>query len=405
MVENILNGDIFEDGMTRVCVKYEGWYCIDKEGMRKKDEMTKSRCGPLRIIPDSLSHGRWHTLDNILKPEGEKILPRGVRYVKYYRDGFYLLKDNNEVELIDRGDVKGGFKASDYIERFNIVFGNGRLLSDEWFDFISQAISGYFKIIQKGMENFIDFNGKPFSPNVQYLNCFDGKNGYYFSGSFLYKVTKDDEVKIKKLDQCNVSGQYIVGRDLISLRSVEQNELIDIAVDDFIPIGNCENRKCNFLMKGGYLLFDNWYEGYKVISKITGHFAVKLECGWQLVDITEKPIVNTIYEEIILGNEYFFGYLNGKYDVYNSKSQIIAEGVNAVMWADSGIWGMNIVENGMINHYFIGETGDIQKYAQAVLVSNESSIFLGKNGNWNYYDGSAPAVPFIRFFEYPHNKD
>lgn len=405
MIGNIINGDTFEDGMTRVCVQYEGWCCIDKDGVKKKDEMTKSKYGPLRIIPDPLSHGRWHTLDNILNLEGEKILPRGVRYVKYYRDGYYLLKDNNEDELINRGDVKGGFKASDYIERFNIVLENGRLLSNEWFDDISPAVMGYFKIIQNGKENFIDFNGNKFSLNVPNLTCFDGKNGYYFSGSSLYKVTKDEEVKVKQLVSCNCPGQYIIGRDLISLRTVEQNELIDIAVEDFMPIGNCENRKFNFLMKGGYLLFDNWYEKYKVISKITGRFAVKLECGWQLVDITEKPIVNTIYEDIILGNEYFFGYLNGKYDVYNSDCQIIAVGLDSVMWADNGIWGMNIEEKGVNHHYFIGEAGDILNYAQSVLVSNEKSIFLGKNGKWNYYDGSSPAMPYINFFEYTRNND
>lgn len=404
MVGSIIPGDFFEDGKARVCVQYEGWCCIDNYGVKKKDEMTCSKYGPLRIIPDPLSHGKWHTLDNILNPDGEKILPRGVRYVKYYRDGYYLLEDNNEDELINRGDVKGGFKASDYIEHFNIVFENGRLLSDAWFEKIYPAINGYFKIIQNGKENFIDYNGEPFSPIATYLNWVDGYTGYYFSDARLYKVTKDEVFPVKQLAPCNVAGQYIVGRRLLNL-SVENNELKDIATEDFIPIGNCENKKYNFLMKGGFLLFDNWYENLVVVSIITGHLAVKRDDGWQFVDITEKPIVNTIYEDIILDNEYFIGCLNGKYDVFNSDSQIVAAGLDSVMWADSGIWGMNIAENGVNNHYFIGQAGDILNYAHAVLVSNEKSIFLGKNGKWYYYDGSSPAVPFINFFEHSRNRD
>lgn len=155
----ILNGDIFEDGKSRVFIPYKGWNIQRQDGELSRDNLTLTNEGPLKIIPDPLSHGKWHTLYNLLDSEGNKILPKGVRHVKYFEEGYYLLEDNNEDELINRGDVKGGFSAKDYIERANILFDDGHLLSQECFDRIIPSITGYFKIQKDGHKNYIDYSG------------------------------------------------------------------------------------------------------------------------------------------------------------------------------------------------------------------------------------------------------
>ena len=154
----IIDGSVFADGRMRAFAPYKGWYIVDANGDAMGDPFTHEDLGPLTTIADPISHGNWHTLYNIQGKDGKKILSKGVRSIKYFRDGYYLLEDNNEDELINRGDVKGGYLASDYVERFNVVFDNGTMLSDEWYDKLSPAVNGFFLVSLNGKETLVDFN-------------------------------------------------------------------------------------------------------------------------------------------------------------------------------------------------------------------------------------------------------
>ncbi len=146
----IIDRKNFVDGYSRAFAPYKGWFIVGEKGNVIPDKYTRDDPGPLTIIADSISHGNWHTLYNLIGKAGKKILVKGVRSIKHFREGYYLLRDNNEDELINRGDVKGGFRAYDYEERANIVFDDGRLLSNEWYDDVRYSgVIGQF-LIKKG---------------------------------------------------------------------------------------------------------------------------------------------------------------------------------------------------------------------------------------------------------------
>ena len=122
----------FLDNYSREFVPYKGFCKILEDGSYVKDENTSEPNGPFEIICDPISHGNWHTLYNLQDSKGKKLLPKGIRTIKYYGD-FYLLEDNNEDELIHSGEVKGGFNAAKYRSHMNVILTDGTLLFDEWY--------------------------------------------------------------------------------------------------------------------------------------------------------------------------------------------------------------------------------------------------------------------------------
>lgn len=80
---------------------------------------------------DTESHGLWHTLYNLESPTGIKLLKKGVRNITYFPPGYYLIEDNNEDELINRGDVRGGFRANDYQEWYSVLADDGTIDNSE----------------------------------------------------------------------------------------------------------------------------------------------------------------------------------------------------------------------------------------------------------------------------------
>ena len=154
-----MTGSIFQDKQDRYFIPYKGW-CVQLEnGEYLKDNLLDEPEGPFHIVVDTLSHGNWHTTYNLENDNGHKLLSKGVRSIKYFLEGYYLLEDNNEDELINRGDVKGGFRAADYIERYNVMRNDGTLLSDKWFDRLSKDL-GYFKAKLDGHHIRLYLSGK-----------------------------------------------------------------------------------------------------------------------------------------------------------------------------------------------------------------------------------------------------
>lgn len=137
--------DYFIDDRARTMIPYEGWYMINDDGTKERDPLLKESEGPFQIITDTVSHGKWHALYNLLDKNGHKLLPKGIRKITYYPEGFYLLDDNNEDALINQGDVKGGFSAKDYVRKMNVMREDGSLLDEIWFEEVIPAL-GYFRV-------------------------------------------------------------------------------------------------------------------------------------------------------------------------------------------------------------------------------------------------------------------
>ena len=121
---------IFCDGLNREFFPYKGYMIESKDGSLVPDPLTMTDEGPFKIIIDTPSHGNWHTLFNLVDNTGMKIFQKGVRKIKYFSIGFYLVEDNNEDELINKGDIKGGFRLRDYRETFWVIEDNGEVYLD-----------------------------------------------------------------------------------------------------------------------------------------------------------------------------------------------------------------------------------------------------------------------------------
>ena len=398
----ILNGDIFEDGKSRVFIPYKGWNIQGQDGELSRDNLTLTNEGPLKIIPDPLSHGNWHTLYNLLDSEGNKILPQGVRHVKYFEEGYYLLEDNNEDELINRGDVKGGFSAKDYIERANILFDDGHLLSQEWFDRIIPSITGYFKIQKDGHENYIDYSGAKFSDISHNIIGFDGNAIYTCKDGIICRRDKEDNISIKKLKKFAESGEFRIGRYPFNLTGNDDSALKKflsnlrseyIIIDDI----SSENGRFNLLTKDGYLIFDEWYELIIRYYENYGLLSVKKDNVWKLINIFEQLWEEKMYDLIQYTNSYIVGRNQGKLDLISPILNKLEVDFDSIMWADKGVWGMNVYHNGETTHYFNGQGGLLISYAHEILISQSNSLIIGKNGLWYFYNGKSNPIPLFRY--------
>lgn len=164
----MISDSVFCDGRSREFVPYKGWLVVNEDGTREKDALMNDFEGPLKIVVDTLSHGNWHTTYNIVDGTGKKLLPKGIRSIKCLPGGLYLLADDNEDELVNRGDVRGGFRAADYVSKMNVMRPDGTLFSEEWFDEVLPRI-GAFLVRQDRRRYYLDCDGKPVAPPYESL--------------------------------------------------------------------------------------------------------------------------------------------------------------------------------------------------------------------------------------------
>lgn len=127
---------IFYDGLDRKFIPYKGWMKVNKDSSLVRDELTYEDDGPYKIIDNIEAFykgdAKGHVLFNLVDSIGRIILPKWVRKITYFSSlGYYLIEDNNEDELINRGDVIGGFRLSDYQEYFYVVTEDGEIDNSE----------------------------------------------------------------------------------------------------------------------------------------------------------------------------------------------------------------------------------------------------------------------------------
>lgn len=157
----MIPAEFFPDNLPREFVLYKGWQVVQKDGTQVPDERCIDQEGPFKIIVDPLGHGNWHTLYNLLDKNGKKLLPKGIRKITYYQDCYYLLEDNNEDELINRGDMPGDFLAKDYVSCMNVMRNDGTLLFDEWVDKIIPDIGFFYVRFKSGRRVRVKLSGEP----------------------------------------------------------------------------------------------------------------------------------------------------------------------------------------------------------------------------------------------------
>lgn len=198
----MISKEIFVDGLAREFVPYQGWKVVNEDGELAPDPFFAEPVEPFKQIPDPLSHGNWHTLTNLINEDGAKLLPRGVREVTFFADGYYLLYDDNEDELVNRGDVKGGFLAKDFRSRMNVLRSDGTLMSDDWFDDVSPLGNRLFIVTRGDDETIVDLDGI-----VQDKRLSHNDNGRTLKLGFEYcaengRITIFDSLGNRVADKC-----------------------------------------------------------------------------------------------------------------------------------------------------------------------------------------------------------
>lgn len=156
----MLDSTYFIDNQTRDLIPYKGYKIILENGELEDDELLKKSEGPFKIIADPISHGNWHSLYNLLDKDGKKLLPKGIRFITYYKAGYYLLEDNNEDELINSGEVKGGFIAAKYSSKMNVMRTDGTLLSSDWFAKVIPDLGCFRVYTHSGNQYVISLSGE-----------------------------------------------------------------------------------------------------------------------------------------------------------------------------------------------------------------------------------------------------
>ena len=396
---DLLSGD-------KLCFEpYKGLSIESLNGSPKKFHVDE---GPLRIICDTLSHGNYHHLDNLMDSTGRKILDKGVRTIKYDKQGFYVVEDNNEDELINRYHCIPGDK---YEERHCIVLNNGTILANQWFDDIMVLPHGYFKVFKENKENLLNLNGEFYLHSyVDFITVFYGDYAYYINDGVLYKANISGEhIKIKMLNTLPVKGKYILRRlrvedgnvvgynKPISTFQFPYNSLVYKAYgEDFLPT---ENNGTNVIDKQSRLIFNQWYDSVE-FSHMPGLYYVCRNNLWSMVDIAENKVVGS---EFSLLTPFQCGYAiarntNNTYCVVDIFGKILVDGFTSVLQTQKGgIWNVQYYKNDSHRAFFHGQGNSFIFIIQCLLTETNWLGLLEKNNIWYYFDDNQQMVPFCEY--------
>ena len=184
----------------------------------------------------------------------------------------------------------------------------------------------------------------------------DNIEAFYFGtthGHVLYNL-KDSTEKlilskwVRKITYYSSLGYYLIE---------DNNE------DELLPLRD---------VKGGFRLSD-YREWYSVVTE-DGNI------------IEDSCLINSLRR---LNHRGFCGRFNvggfviedGRW-LENEKCDKDMSNYSAAMWADSGIWGMNVINDSGYKHLFYGQGDMIINYAHEVLCSKIGTIFLKKDSWW-----------------------
>ena len=396
---DLLSGD-------KLCFEpYKGLSIMSLNGSSKKFHVDE---GPLRIICDTLSYGNYHSLYNLIDSTGRKILDKGVRAVRYDKQGFYVVEDNNEDELINRYHCIPGDK---FEEKRCIVLNNGTILTKQWFDDIMVLPNGYIKVFKDNKENLLSLNGEFYlNSYVDFITVFYGDYVYYINDGVIYKANKIGEhIKIKELNAFPVKGKYILRRlkvengnvvgynKPISTFRFPYNSLVHKAYgDNYMPV---EKNGTNVIDKHSKLIFDLWYNRVG-FSNIPGIYYICQNNLWRIVDIAGNKIADL---EFSMVTPYQYGYAivrntNNTYCILDISGKIIADGFMSVLQTEkNGIWNVQYYKNGSHKVFFHGQGDSFIFIIQCLLTTTNWLGLFERDNIWYYLDDNQQMVPFCEY--------
>ena len=403
-----ISASYFLDNKERQFIPDKGYMIIEPNGEMTKDEHTVSIKGPLQTIPDPLSHRDYHTLENLIGLNGEKILPKGVRHIRYYPEGYYIVEDDNEDELIN-SSKRGDFSASDIVKKMNIISERGEILSDLWFDDVQRMVNGYFLVSRDGEANLIDINGNMFLKNYErnLRNVIKGV-AYSYHDELLYANSQSEQPMVKRLRPLSDNQTYkIMSRltfDNLRFRYASGR----IIKDTFSPIKSQDRlyRICreddeymNIVNLEGCLIFDNWYQKV-TFSGISGIYLVKDSGQWAIVDLGENRLSDVDFVPIFIysRNYQMFVRLND-YDcgIIDSQGKVICRSITSAIYIGPGpgrhgyiYHKNNIYDLEAYSH------NTIRSYVFDILVSKKRGLLVERDDIWYLVEQDGSMAPYFK---------
>lgn len=381
----------FLDNYSRNFIPYQGW--IKENGER--DELTfESKKEKSLVVIHKLSHGNWHTTYNLQGKNGKMLLPNGVRSITRLENGYYVIEDNNEDELINK---YGSIPVNEYIESYQISSSDGVLLSREHFDKMCYFSNQAMLVRKKNKYNLLLLTGRLLLHEFVDCICSHYEDHiYYVDLGVLYSCTYQGDIqKCKVLSELPSNKKYSVSRF-----KVENNKIKGISLTDFIftssgihPIyllSDVHERRVsmNYIVNGKFLLFDKWYD---IIEQYNlGPYAIKSLKASYIARATGEFIKEAaINMHIILSDEkYLVARQNDLFHIYNNNYGVIHSNFTSIMWSDRGIWGMNTLSSKSEKHYFKGQCDELIDFAHEILITQQTIALFEKKGVWYYIDNN-----------------
>lgn len=196
----MISKEFFTDNYDREFVPYQGYYKVLDEERKTKDPFVASPSGPFEIVTVDPQFSTSHLTFNLKDKDGKMMLDRNVRKITYYEEGYYLLEDDNEDDLLRKYAGRGSFPGNEYVSSMNVMDNKGVLLSDKfevnhkWFNEVIPDL-GFVKVRYEANRWVnLKLSGEPFiiEKYVLKFGCYvlPSPEGYaVYSSSLCKKIT------------------------------------------------------------------------------------------------------------------------------------------------------------------------------------------------------------------------
>lgn len=397
-------------GKKIVFKPYKGLFIVDDIG-NSHEIKSIDKNGPLREVVEVLSHGKFHTLSNLLDLDGNKIFSKGVPSIKFQKEGYYIVEDNNEDDLINRY----GYLNDEYWEKQCVVLSNGKILSNKWYDKVSPLPNHCVKVWKNDKENILTLNGNLLLDEfVDFVSYFNGDHAYYTKNNVIYKqYTNGKTCRVGSLYNLSNTEEYIV-----PFRTHIKNGKIigsDLSISDLYFSGSRTIFHCtkdaahggggNILFKNGKILFRKWYNGIGS-SSIPGLYYVQQDGMWNIVDITGKKLVDNCFMQITC---FYSGFAiaqqaNGTYCIIDISGKIVASGFNSVLRIPhtTGMWEVEFYSQNENKTFFHGEGGAFIFIVHDILLYTQGIGLFEKDNLWYYLNNHLQMKPLFKYVFAPN---
>lgn len=395
----------FKDNKPRQFIPYKSYITDSGEVLESGIEREERDISIESIFPTPHEHWKY----NLKNKEGELLLPKNVRKIEWNEAGYYIVYDDNEDELHAR--YRGPLPLSEFHYEYWIVDKEGKFLSELSFQDAKPYPNSTIRVEYSYKYNILNLNGDfLFFQPVDCIFGFYGGLIFFVNEGVLYRSTINGKIEMcRELRVFNKTGKFYCGYGNFIVNGVTSGGVpmdsckyfshgyhgIFKGYDDDIPLNKLQS---NILIKGRYLLFDNWY--YYLKNSGFGIFEINNGDDESLINANENLIVN--HAVLVISDESFIVYKkDGKFFVSDYDGNQINQEFTSCIWAvRDGTWNIFVADE--INHkcYYSGESPELLNHAQCFIVSNNVLALLERDSIWYWIDKTGKLWECFRNYKH-----